>query len=76
MIVRLFACPSCRLVVFFESVACERCAAALGYDPAVNRMIALSAPDVDGAHTAVAGRYEGERYRYCANHALQAERND
>jgi len=66
---RLFSCPSCRLVVFFENVACERCASALGYEPALNTMIALSAPDADGAHTATAGRCKGERYRYCANAA-------
>ena len=66
---RLFACPACRLVVFFENVACERCAAALGYEPTTNTMIALSAADVDGAHTATAGRHRSERYRYCANRA-------
>jgi hypothetical protein len=61
--VRLFACPSCKLIVFFENVACERCATALGYEPAANTMIALSPRDPDGAHTATAGRIQGERYR-------------
>ena len=65
---RLFSCPACRLVVFFENVACERCATALGYEPMANTMIALSPPDAEGAHTAVAGRYEGKRFRYCANY--------
>lgn len=50
---RLFACPSCHLIVFFESVSCERCATALGYEPEVNRMVVV----------------DGERYRTCANHA-------
>lgn len=35
---RLFSCPSCRVVVYFENVRCERCEAAFGYDPARNRM--------------------------------------
>jgi hypothetical protein len=52
--VRLFACPSCGLVVFFGNVRCERCDATLGYDPERNRMIAL-APAGDERH-------------YCANH--------
>jgi len=65
---RLFACPACRLVVFFENTVCERCASALGYEPSANTMLALSAPDAEGVHTAAAGRHEGERYRYCANY--------
>lgn len=54
---RLFSCPACRLVVFFENVACERCAAALGYEPTLNKIVALSGPS------------KSERYRYCANQA-------
>jgi hypothetical protein len=41
--VRLFACPACKLAVFFGNVKCERCAALLGYDPIANRMVALPA---------------------------------
>jgi hypothetical protein len=54
--VRLFACPSCGLVVFFGNVRCERCEAVLGYDHERNRIVALPA---DG----------GGPHRYCANRA-------
>jgi len=51
---KLFACPSCSLVVFFGNVACERCNAQLGYDPTANRMRAHG-PD--------------EPWQYCGNRA-------
>lgn len=51
---KLFACPGCKLVVFFGNVRCERCDAALGYDPASNRLLALGAE---------------APFKYCANRA-------
>lgn len=49
---RLFACPGCGLVVFFGNVRCERCGAALGYEPVSNRMLVT-----DGQ----------TKWKYCAN---------
>ena len=40
---KLFACPSCGLVVFFSNTHCERCETQLGYAPDPNRMIPLQA---------------------------------
>ena len=51
---RLFVCPACKLPVYFGNVKCERCAAALGYNPSSNAMVALA---------------DGAPFKYCANHA-------
>lgn len=51
---RLFACPSCGLVVFFGNVRCERCGATLGYEPTGNRMLVTD---------------EQSAWKYCANFA-------
>ncbi len=67
---RLFSCPSCRQVVFFNNVKCERCELLLGYDDASNRILALR-PDTEAASSliAVAGRGDNTRWAYCANRA-------
>jgi hypothetical protein len=53
---KLFACPSCGLVVFFGNVSCERCGVLLGYDPDANRMRARKAG-------------EAATWEYCGNRA-------
>lgn len=63
---KLFACPSCDQVVFFENVVCERCNHALGYEPGQNAMLALEA--ADGAWSSVGRGADGRPWRYCANY--------
>ena len=63
---KLFSCPACDQVVYFENTACERCGHALGYEPRANRMLALEA---DGkAWRSVGRRGENDRWCYCDNH--------
>lgn len=63
---KLFNCPSCDHVVFFENVVCERCNHALGYEPGSNAMLALES--ADGGWTSV-GKVEADRpWRYCVNY--------
>jgi len=63
---KLFSCPSCSHVVFFENVVCERCNHALGYEPASNAMLALEPSD--GGWTAVGAKADDRPWRYCANY--------
>jgi hypothetical protein len=67
---KLFSCPACAHVVFFNNVKCERCDLLLGYDDASNRMLALLAAG-EPADTLVATteRDQNTRWVYCANHA-------
>lgn len=44
---RLFACPSCSNLVFFDNCSCLRCGAALGFDPWTGSM---RAPGDEGLH--------------------------
>jgi hypothetical protein len=59
---RLFKCPSCGQLLYFENTRCERCKHILGYDPATACMRALE-PAQDGdvwldGHNS---------WRFCAN---------
>ncbi|WP_020178711.1 putative zinc-binding peptidase [Methylopila sp. M107] len=64
---RLFACPSCSQVVYFENVVCERCNHALGYEPHSNAMLALEQAD-DGSWTSVGQRSDSSGWFYCTNY--------
>ncbi|WAP67018.1 zinc-binding metallopeptidase family protein [Jiella pelagia] len=63
---KLFSCPACSQVVFFENVLCERCGHALGYEPDTNRMLALE-PD-DGIFVSAGTHSDGASWKYCANY--------
>lgn len=63
---KLFSCPSCSQVVFFENVVCERCNHALGYEPCANRMLALE--PADGLWVEAGRHSQGRRWKYCQNH--------
>lgn len=63
---KLFACPSCDQVVFFENVVCERCNHALGFEPRSNAMLALE--PADGAWVSVGRNSDARPWRYCANY--------
>ncbi|MFD1703180.1 putative zinc-binding metallopeptidase [Methylopila henanensis] len=63
---KLFSCPSCRHVVFFENVVCERCNHALGYEAGSNQMLALE--QADGAWRSVGAKADDRPWRYCANY--------
>jgi hypothetical protein len=62
---RLFECPSCGQMLYFENTRCERCGHRLGYDPDRATLLALE-PDGDG-WTDPSGTW-----RYCANAAHDA----
>ncbi|MEX6508079.1 putative zinc-binding metallopeptidase [Jiella sp. M17.18] len=63
---KLFSCPACSQVVFFENVVCERCNHALGFEPRSNRMLALE-PD-DGIWVAAGRHSDGGSWKYCDNY--------
>lgn len=63
---KLFSCPSCSQVVFFENVVCERCNHALGYEPSETRMLALEPAEADWV--SVGRSADGRKWRYCANY--------
>ncbi|MBO0904427.1 zinc-binding metallopeptidase family protein [Jiella sonneratiae] len=65
---KLFSCPACAQVVFFENVVCERCNHALGYEPDSNRMLALD--PADGIFVAAGTHSDGSKWKYCANYAF------
>ncbi len=62
---KLFECPNCGNVVYFESLSCERCGHGLGYDAAANVMRAFdAAPTAAGPQGNLAGP---QSFRFCAN---------
>jgi hypothetical protein len=62
---RLFACQSCRQLVYFENVSCTRCGAVLGFAPDVLQVVALE-PAGDAGWRPIVG---GGTYRHCTNRA-------
>ncbi|WP_279482060.1 putative zinc-binding peptidase [Aureimonas sp. SK2] len=63
---KLFSCPSCDQVVFFNNVLCERCGHALGYEPRANRVLALEPTGTD--FVSVGRGSDGSHWRYCDNY--------
>jgi hypothetical protein len=63
---RNFACTNCGHEVFFENVSCLACDHALGFDPAVGKMVALEPVD-DRTHRAVGNANENRRVSHCDN---------
>jgi hypothetical protein len=62
---KLFTCAHCGNVLYFENVRCEKCGAALGYLPQVNKMVPLQA-DGDTLR-AIGAAQVGGTLRRCAN---------
>lgn len=60
---RLFKCQSCRQVLYFENIVCERCKHALGFIPEVMTLAALE----DGGTAWHSLTKPTRAYRYCAN---------
>ncbi|WP_062210107.1 putative zinc-binding metallopeptidase [Aureimonas sp. AU12] len=63
---KLFSCPACDQVLFFNNTRCERCGHALGYEPRQNRLLALE-PAGD-AWVSVGYKSAGDHWVYCDNH--------
>lgn len=59
---KLFACPACQAVVFFENVQCTACGAALAYRPDLQRMVV---PDRTCANAAVCNWALTDAGPYC-----------
>jgi hypothetical protein len=67
---RLFKCPVCSQMLYFENTRCERCGHTLGYDSATSCMRALNQ---DGeAWTDAAGQQSAGTWRFCANAGREA----
>lgn len=73
---RLFHCDQCGHLVFFESVHCVNCGAALAYLPDCDDVGAMAASDTDSPlpvpgplwqRITTKGSASGQRYRMCAN---------
>ena len=62
---KLFECPACGNVVYFENHACARCARGLGYDSSINTMLALNAANAFGPPEKTHDARRG--LRLCAN---------
>jgi len=68
--VKLFTCPACTQVLFFENVRCGRCARRLAYLPD-HRLLSALDPVPDGApqtFVALSPAAHGARYRLCDNY--------
>ena len=70
---KLFACPSCKNVLYFENTRCEKCNRRLGYLPGLNTLSSLEpadsgAPDSSSEFVAVDPAAEGRRVRLCRNY--------
>ena len=61
---KLFKCPSCGQLLYFENVRCENCGHRLGYIPEADVLASLD-PDGDDIWRSLAD--VGGRYRFCAN---------
>ena len=62
---RLFKCPACDQLLYFENTRCERCGRVLGYDPTTSCMRALERDGdlwTDASGDGVAGSW-----RFCTN---------
>ncbi len=65
---KLFSCPACDQVVFFNNVKCERCGHALGYEPFSNRMLALEPDAETGFWRSVGKKGAGDAWKYDDNY--------
>jgi hypothetical protein len=61
---KLFKCPHCGQLLYFENVKCEQCGHRLGYIPEADILTALE-PEQDGAWRSLA--HDAGRYRFCSN---------
>ena len=67
---RLFKCPSCGQMLYFENTRCERCHHVLGYAPGQATLLAL-----DKLNDSEAGEVWGDgqgSWRFCVNAGYQA----
>jgi hypothetical protein len=62
---RLFKCPSCSQLLYFENTRCERCGHRLGYDPHCFGLRALEPEGDDWSDS-------GGAWKFCANAAHDA----
>jgi hypothetical protein len=69
---RLFTCPSCNQVLYFENTRCEGCGRRLAYVPALNTMTSLEPADAEtgapGEFVVLASEAGGQRVRLCRNY--------
>ncbi|MDG9670575.1 putative zinc-binding peptidase [Hahella sp. CR1] len=69
---KLFTCPACGNLIYFENVACTRCGATLGFAPSEMVMAAFT-PDGDRLWRRVGDTHE--QYKKCSNYAVHAACN-
>jgi hypothetical protein len=61
---KLFRCPSCGQIIYFENTRCERCHHQLGYNPEADILTALD-PEEGGTWRSLA--HDDGHYRFCHN---------
>ncbi|WP_024278930.1 putative zinc-binding peptidase [Xanthobacter sp. 126] len=70
---RLFRCAACDQLLYFENRRCEKCGHDLGYIPQANALVPLEREgDAESSVWRAIGRGGEQRYRFCANAALDA----
>jgi len=68
---RLFACPNCDQVLFFENTRCTNCGQSVGYDMVDRKLVATPPEAKDSAAEFDVSKQGGKtvRYRKCENYA-------
>lgn len=72
---KLFKCPCCSQLLYFENTRCENCGHRLGYVPEADILTALEPAGTGAADDAPAWRslaHDGGTYRFCDNAANDA----
>ncbi|HVQ14539.1 MAG TPA: putative zinc-binding peptidase, partial [Vicinamibacterales bacterium] len=70
---KLFTCPSCKQVLYFENTRCEQCGRRLAYLPELNTLSSLepadgAKPEAVAEFVALAPAAAGQRVRLCRNY--------
>lgn len=65
---RIYRCGNCDYPVYFENVVCSNCSSWLGYEPSLDRMVAL----LPGGNAWKPFNNTDQSYQYCSNHQHQA----
>ena len=64
-VMKLFKCTSCGQPVYFENIFCEQCGSALGFEPGLLQIVALTG---ERDPHFVKNKKSKKPYRYCSNY--------
>ena len=62
---KLYTCPQCSNLLYFENSVCLKCGNTLGFDPGMLNMITLAPEKEQGVYRDV--KQHSSRYRFCEN---------